>query len=161
MTIQEAIEKAIEGGYPKGRVADLAVPVQAQCFLETSFWESLGRTLGWEGDFEYITLRGDEPHKVRQPMWLYYWHRFHCIPHLKACAMCHREHAVMLTERAPPSSSLCTKCAWTSHSQGEHLPLTLGSPYCSKSLPVLCFKGRVLTNDAHPSHGTEIAVSRT
>jgi hypothetical protein len=77
MTIQEAIEKAIEGGYPKGRVADLAVPVQAQCFLETSFWESLGRTLGWEGDFEYITLRGDEPHKVRQPMWLYYWHRFH------------------------------------------------------------------------------------
>jgi len=65
----------------RGRVfqragCDLAVAVQAQCFLETSFWESLGRTLGWEGDFEYITLRGDEPRKVRQPMWLYYWHRF-------------------------------------------------------------------------------------
>jgi hypothetical protein len=30
MTLQEAIAKAIEGGYPKERVADLSLPVQAQ-----------------------------------------------------------------------------------------------------------------------------------
>jgi len=77
MTIQEAINKAIEGGYPKQRVADLALHVQAEYFLETSFWEALVRALGVEGDFEYITLGGDAPHKVRQPLWLYYWHRFH------------------------------------------------------------------------------------
>ena len=77
MTIQEAIDKAIEGGYPKERVADLAVHVQAQYFLETTFWEALVRALGVEGDFEYIQLSSNAPRKMRQPMWLYYWHRFH------------------------------------------------------------------------------------
>ena len=77
MTIQEAINKAIEGGYPKERIADLAVHVQAQYFLETTFWEALVRALGVEGDFEYIHLSRGEPCKIRQPMWLYYWHRFH------------------------------------------------------------------------------------
>ena len=33
MTIQEAINKAMEGGYPKKRVADLLLHVQAQYFL--------------------------------------------------------------------------------------------------------------------------------
>jgi hypothetical protein len=76
MTIQEAIAKAIEGGYPKERLDNLAVPVQAQCFLETTFWEALVRALGVEGDFEYIHLDRGEPRTLRQPMWLYYWHRF-------------------------------------------------------------------------------------
>jgi hypothetical protein len=76
MTIQEAINKALEGGYPTERIADLSVPVQAQCFLETTFWEALGRALGIEGDFEFIHLSRGEPRKKRQPMWLYYWHRF-------------------------------------------------------------------------------------
>ena len=77
MTIQEAIDKAIEGGYPKERIADLALHVQAQCFLETTFWEALVRALGVEGDFEYIQLSRGEPRKMRQPLWLSYWHRFH------------------------------------------------------------------------------------
>jgi hypothetical protein len=76
MTIQEAINKAIEGGYPKERLDNLSVPVQAQCFLETTFWEALVRALGVEGDFEYIQLSRDVPRKIRQPIWLYYWHRF-------------------------------------------------------------------------------------
>jgi hypothetical protein len=76
MTIQEAIEKAIEGGYPKEWVEDLSLHVQAQYFLETTFWEALVRALGVEGDFEYIQLSRDMPRKIRQPMWLYYWHRF-------------------------------------------------------------------------------------
>ena len=76
MTIQEAIDKAIEGGYPKQRVEDLALHVQAEYFLETTIWEALVRALGVEGDFEYIQLSRDKPRKIRQPMWLYYWHRF-------------------------------------------------------------------------------------
>jgi hypothetical protein len=75
MTIQETINKAIEGGYPTERIADLSAPMQAQGFLETTFWEALGRALGIEGDFEYIQLRRDAPRKIRQPMWLYYLHR--------------------------------------------------------------------------------------
>ena len=54
MTIQEAIDKAIEGGYPKERVADLSLHGQAQYFLETTFWEALVRALGIEGDFVFI-----------------------------------------------------------------------------------------------------------
>ena len=76
MTIQEAINRAIEGGYPSQRVEDLALHVQAQYFLETSFWQALGRTLGWEGHGEYIQLSDQESRTISQPMWLSYWHRF-------------------------------------------------------------------------------------
>src|SRR5947208_16371844 len=76
MTIQEAIDKAIEGGYPKQRVEDLALHVQAEYFLETTFWEALVRALGAEGEFEYIQLSRDVPRKKRQPLSLYYWHPF-------------------------------------------------------------------------------------
>jgi hypothetical protein len=76
MLIQEAIIKAREGGYITEHLDDPSRLVQAQYFLETSFWEALVRALGMEGDFEYIHLSSTEPRKMRQPMWLYYWHRF-------------------------------------------------------------------------------------
>ena len=79
MLIQEAIEKAIEGGYTRYQLNDPSWPLPEQYFLDTSFWEALGRTLGWEGDCEDIDDMqglGDAPQKVRQPMWLSYWHRF-------------------------------------------------------------------------------------
>ena len=76
MLIQEVMEKAREGGYTPYHCNARSYAVLEHYFLDTSFWESLGRTMGWEGDFEYINMRGDEPRKVRQPMWLYYWHRF-------------------------------------------------------------------------------------
>jgi len=76
MTIQEAINQAIEGGYPTQRAEDLSLQVQAQYFLESTFWEALVRALGVEGDFEYIQLSRDVLRKIRQPIWLYYWHRF-------------------------------------------------------------------------------------
>ena len=76
MTIQEAIHKAIEGGYITDQLDDPSRLVQAQYFLDTSFWEALGRTLGWKGNFEYIQLHRGEPRKIRQPLWLYHWHRF-------------------------------------------------------------------------------------
>ena len=76
MLIREAIEKAREGGYTTDQLGDPSCLVQAQYFLDTSFWEALGRTLGWTGNFEYIQLHRGEPRKIRQPLWLYYWHRF-------------------------------------------------------------------------------------
>ena len=76
MLIQEAITKAREGGYTTEQFEDPSRLVQAQYFLETTFWEALVRALGVEGDFEYIQLSRDVPRKIRQPMWLYYWHRF-------------------------------------------------------------------------------------
>jgi hypothetical protein len=77
MTIQEAIKKAIEGGYPTQRIDDLALHVQAQYFLESTFWEALVRALGVEGDCEYIHMDRGEPRTLRQPLWFYYSHRFH------------------------------------------------------------------------------------
>jgi hypothetical protein len=76
MRIQEAIDKAREGGYTTEPLDEPSRLVQAHYFLETAFWEALGRALGWEGDFEYIHLSRNEPSKMRQPLWLYYWHRF-------------------------------------------------------------------------------------
>src|SRR5439155_23228432 len=76
MRIQEVITKAREGGYTTEHLDDPSRLVQAQYFLDTTFWEALGRTLGWEGDFESIQLSRHAPRKMRQPLWLYYWHRF-------------------------------------------------------------------------------------
>ena len=76
MRIQEVITKAREGGYTTEHLDDPSRLVQAQYFLETTFWEALVRALGVEGDFEYIQLSRGEPRKIRQPLWLYYWHRF-------------------------------------------------------------------------------------
>lgn len=64
MTIQEAINKAREGGYPKERMEDLSVHVQAHYFLESTFWEALVRALGVEGDFEFIHLNRGEPRTI-------------------------------------------------------------------------------------------------
>ena len=104
MTIQEAIDKAIEGGYPRERVEALSLHVQAQYFLETTFWEALVRALGVEGDFEFIHLDRREPRKLRQPMWLYYWHRF--TRHLVAGKTPHRSSRLF-----PPSPEASGCCA--------------------------------------------------
>jgi hypothetical protein len=100
MTIQEAINKAIEGGYPQERVKDLSLHVQAQYFLESTFWQALVRVLGIEGDFEFIQLDRGESRKIRQPMWLYYWHRF--MSHLVAG---HSPDAFFETFPSPPEAS--------------------------------------------------------
>jgi len=50
MTSQEAIAKAIEGGYTAYKLTDPAWPRPEQYFLDTAFWEALGRTLEWQPD---------------------------------------------------------------------------------------------------------------
>ena len=50
--------------------------MQAEYFLETPSGEALVRALGIADDFEYIHIDRGEPRKLRQPLWLCYWHRF-------------------------------------------------------------------------------------
>lgn len=79
MTIEDAIQKAIEGGYdvprlranPEAEQEGVVLLIQAhvrehQPFLDAAFWQSLGKALGWD---------------VRaQKDYLYEWHRL--IDHL-------------------------------------------------------------------------------
>ena len=79
MTIQEAIEKAREGGYTIDPFHDPPRHIQAQYLLETSFWEALGRALGW--DHAMTTVRAVEngrPTIVTRAghHWLSHWHHF-------------------------------------------------------------------------------------
>ena len=61
MTIQEALSKAVEGGYqhefkahePSLRTGLLGLHGFStihvdECFLDPNFWRALGRTLGWQ-----------------------------------------------------------------------------------------------------------------
>ncbi|MDP2629969.1 MAG: hypothetical protein Q8P56_01025 [Candidatus Uhrbacteria bacterium] len=53
MTIQEAITKAIEGGWNKEkhwRPIDTPDSNRARMFLDPYFWQSLGKALGWSGE---------------------------------------------------------------------------------------------------------------
>lgn len=79
MTIQQAIEKAIEGGYnTHGWRPGEYVANDAQCvtFLDPLFWQSLGKAMGWS---EWHT---DGSRKVWKEWhkWKNEWHRF--IDHL-------------------------------------------------------------------------------
>jgi len=93
MTIKEAIKKAIQAGWDRRNsfgdiVSDLQVNavVIDGVFLSPSFWQSLGKALGWEEV-------GYRPHLKREngiiyvgiteyEMWKSEWHRF--IDHLAA-----------------------------------------------------------------------------
>jgi hypothetical protein len=61
MTIQEALSKAVEGGYqPNSQHRELGMRAGVlglhtfstihvdECFLDPNFWRALGRTLGWQ-----------------------------------------------------------------------------------------------------------------
>jgi hypothetical protein len=101
MTIQEAVNKATEGGYHingsdgtetdygganneysvwtrRDNESSFIVPV-AETFLDPHFWHALGRSLGWEQ--EVMTVRAVENGRSTLVTragqhWLYHWHRF-------------------------------------------------------------------------------------
>jgi len=101
MTIQEAVDKAVEGGYHLHGTDGVAtvytganseysawtrtdnhssfmVPVQ-ETFLDPAFWRALGRTLGWEETCELaITcVHGhEECRRCHGSYWMYQWHCF-------------------------------------------------------------------------------------
>ncbi len=76
MTIKQAIEKAIEGGYSnkdqEGWFIKLPEYAKCQIWLDLLFWQSLGKAMGWEGEDMYLTLPMDAH--------VAYWHRL--IDHL-------------------------------------------------------------------------------
>lgn len=87
MTIQQAIEKAVEGGYHRGQIGTSPI-VEINCdfaitetkgernhyglawvWLDPLFWQSLGKAMGWTGKAFYedgMTLK----------TWKREWHRF-------------------------------------------------------------------------------------
>lgn len=107
MTIQEAVNKATEGGYHingsdgieteygganseysvwtrKDNASSFIVPV-AETFLDPRFWHALGRGLGWKQKVMTVPAveNGRSTLVTRAGQhWLYHWHRF--IDHLAA-----------------------------------------------------------------------------
>jgi hypothetical protein len=101
MTIQEAIEKAVEGGYHiygsdgmdtsyEGATCDFSawtrtdnassfiVPTK-ETFLDPQFWQALGRALGWSEACDLALLCGhgeEEGQRYHGYYWMYQWHRF-------------------------------------------------------------------------------------
>ncbi len=78
--MQNAIQKAVEGGYkiPTGFPLETH---QADCvyLLDPLFWQCLGKTEGWK----YIQTNRFKKLKILneyKPIWQYEWHRF--IDHL-------------------------------------------------------------------------------
>jgi len=99
MTIEKTITKAIEGGWLKGKGKEITfgrgeiiidygdgttgIYTYEKIFLDPSFWQSLGKAMGW---FE-VTMKVDPPkektltiQKPNSTMWKVHWHRF--IDHL-------------------------------------------------------------------------------
>jgi hypothetical protein len=101
MTVQEALNKATEGGYHiygsdgmdtyyeganseysvwtrKDNESSFIVPTE-ETFLDPQFWQALGRALGWSEacDLVIICVHGDEEcHRCRGYYWMYQWYRF-------------------------------------------------------------------------------------
>ena len=103
MTIPEAVNKAVEGGYHIHGADGMAtvytgassqysawtrtdnhssflIPIQ-ETFLDPAFWRALGRTLGWEARCDLVIACGaDASHHWHGAYWMYQWHCF--IQHL-------------------------------------------------------------------------------
>lgn len=101
MTIQEAMNRAVEGGYHiygsdgmdtdyegatndysawtrKDNASSFLVPTE-ETFLDPQFWQALGRALGWSEACDLaISCRhgAEEGQRCRGYYWMYQWHRF-------------------------------------------------------------------------------------
>lgn len=94
MTIQQTIEKSIEGGwsayFPNVFRGELTTKAAAEAMirelpvegilLDPSFWRALGKAMGWK-ESEWYPFLPSHPHLgLNMPEWKWYWHRF--IDHL-------------------------------------------------------------------------------
>ena len=82
MKIQETIEKAIEGGWKDEREDGNTF---ADCLIDHSFWQSLGKALGWKprarDEVQNMpSYEWEYQGAVAMYSWEYYWHRL--IDHL-------------------------------------------------------------------------------
>ena len=78
MTIQQAIEKAREGGWERPapcEIEGIEVYHKGDTLLDPLFWQSLGKAMGWK----WCPFR-HYPHTVECVEWIVQWHCF--IDHL-------------------------------------------------------------------------------
>jgi hypothetical protein len=101
MTIQEALNKAVEGGYHiygsggmdtyyegathdytawtrKDNESSFMIPIE-ETLLDPIFWQALGHTLGWSEvcDLAITCVHGKEVcHQCQGYYWMYQWHCF-------------------------------------------------------------------------------------
>jgi hypothetical protein len=101
MTVQEVIDKAVEGGYHiygsdgmetdyggatkdysawtrKDNESSFIVPTE-ETFLDPQFWQALGRALGWseQCDLAITCVHGEEEcRQCHGYYWMYQWHCF-------------------------------------------------------------------------------------
>lgn len=79
MTIEEAIEKAEHNGYKGLSYYECEINVNEHILLDPSFWQSLGKAMGWKAEgrrnLEGLKL-------INKGSWLYFWHRL--INHISA-----------------------------------------------------------------------------
>jgi len=85
MTITETIKKAVEGGYDSEEtfMNDIWNKDANSFFLDPLFWQSLGKSLGWDkkakkGYIRFCDIKDESGNT--QFYWNYIWHRF--IDHL-------------------------------------------------------------------------------
>lgn len=82
MTINETIQKAIEGGYKPPKAGDFRYKLRMgysleaiewlfpKIFLDPLFWQALGKAMGWMESGSLLEKQtGQKP-------WLHHWHSF-------------------------------------------------------------------------------------
>lgn len=90
MTIQQAIERAIEGGWKHGEAAlrsmdklrqqgdgAVAPAIEAAVMLTPAFWKALGKVEGWKSvNCEHVGCQRDSvKYCPAGPEWIDNWHR--------------------------------------------------------------------------------------
>lgn len=96
MTIENAIQKAIEGGYDSEKrlaihfspIASIAIRAKSlthsdflsRVLIDPLFWQCLGKALGWGDESECPLACCGGVCPINIPMWQSQWHRF--ISHL-------------------------------------------------------------------------------
>ena len=79
--MKNAIKLAIEGGWDERRWYENHTHICSAIFLDTLFWQALGKAMGWEKVVEtHVTDSGKRLTPVLIPSWHYQWLRF--IDHL-------------------------------------------------------------------------------
>lgn len=81
MTIQQAIQKAIDGGWKSGNQHFYEFESGARenlssIFLQPLFWQSLGKSLGWKDCEKGFSGKGDDEHSWQCREWEHRWHDF-------------------------------------------------------------------------------------
>lgn len=88
--MKEAIAKAIEGGWDEKKWFEEHTHICSAIFLDSSFWQALGKALGWAEKKRYAKLEIIEATRnpeikqylsyIERPEYINHWHSF--IDHL-------------------------------------------------------------------------------